>query len=147
MDDAINAPLDLQQATSVERSLAATGVAVFTAGAGVVWYFDPAKSSFFPVCPLLTLTGFACPGCGLTRGFHALFHGDVVTALDYNALIPLFVVVFGFFYVSLILVAVRGWAFPKWTLSLKAIWVTLGLLIVFGILRNLPFYPFNLLFP
>lgn len=134
-------------ATSLERTLAATGVAAFTAGAGVVWYFDPVKAGFFPVCPLLQLTGFACPGCGLTRGFHALFHGDILTALDYNALIPLFAVIFGFFYVSMILVAVRGRAFPNWVLSLKAIWGMLVLLIVFGILRNLPIYPFTILFP
>jgi hypothetical protein len=83
----------------------------------------------------------------MTRGFHALFHGDILTALDFNALIPLFVLIFGFFFVSMLLVVVRGYAFPRWSLSLPAIWGLLGLMLLFGVLRNLPFYPFSILFP
>ncbi len=127
--------------------MAAAGVGVMTLGAGLVWYLDPAKAKFLPACPLYATTGYACPGCGLTRGFHALFHGDFVRALDFNALIPLFVLIFGFFYLSMFLVAVRGRAFPTWSLSLPAIWGLLVLLLVFGIVRNLPYYPFSVLFP
>lgn len=127
--------------------MAATGFSVMTAGAGLVWYIDPARASFMPQCPLFVTTGFACPGCGLTRGFHALFHGDISAAFGYNALIPLFILIFAFFYLSLFLVAVRGHAFPKWTLSLPSVWGFLGLLLVFGILRNIPAHPFTLLFP
>jgi hypothetical protein len=132
---------------SSERYFAAGGIAAAVAGAGAVWYFDPTTSGFFPACPLYTLTGFACPGCGMTRGFHALFHGDIVTALDYNALIPLIIVFFGYLFLSMLLVAVRGRGLGvgKWSISL--IWGTLVILLIFGILRNLPFYPFTILFP
>jgi Protein of unknown function (DUF2752) len=42
------------------------------------------------VCPLRTLTGFPCPGCGLTRAFVALAHGHVSAALALNAMsVPL----------------------------------------------------------
>lgn len=136
-----------QIASTLERGLAAAGVTVMTAGAGVVWYFEPTKAGFFPQCPLYTMTGFACPGCGLTRGFHALFHGDIVTALGFNALIPLFVLLFGFFFLSMLYVAVRGRAFPRWSVSLPVIWGMFVLLIGFGIVRNIPVYPFTLLFP
>ncbi|HMO79773.1 MAG TPA: DUF2752 domain-containing protein [Pyrinomonadaceae bacterium] len=142
------APEKLEKpASPFERKIAAAGFSAMTAGAGLVWYIDPARASFMPACPLFITTGFACSGCGLTRGFHALFHGDIVTSLEYNALIPVFIVVFGFFYVSMFLVAVRGYAFPRWTLSLPAVWGFLGLLLVFGIVRNIPAYPFTLLFP
>lgn len=100
--------------TTAERSIAAAGVAAITAGSGAVAYFDPSKVNFLPVCPLFTLTGFACPGCGLTRGFHALFHGDILTAVDFNALIPLWVLVFGYIFVSLVFVTVRGKGLPMW---------------------------------
>lgn len=136
-----------QIASKTERKLAAGGFAAMTAGSALVWYFDPTSSRFMPPCPLLATTGYACPGCGLTRGFHALFHGDIVGALDFNALIPIFVLIFVYLYLSLFLVAVRGRAFPKWTLSLPAIWGFLGFLLIFGIARNLPYYPFNVLFP
>ena len=135
-------------ATTNERLLAGAGFGAMTLGAGLVWYFDPTRSSsFLPACPLYKTTGFACPGCGLTRGFHRLFHGDVVGALDFNAMIPIFLLIFGFFYLSLFLVMVRGRSFPKWSLSLPAIWGLLVLLLVFGFVRNLPYYPFNILFP
>jgi hypothetical protein len=134
-------------ASTLERGLAAAGVAVMTAGAGFVWYFEPTKAGFFPACPLYAMTGFACSGCGLTRGFHALLHGDIVTALGFNALIPLFVLLFGFFFLSMLYVAVRGKAFPRWSVSLPVIWGMFVLLIGFGVVRNIPAYPFTLLFP
>ncbi len=134
-------------ANTFERKMAAAGFGVMTLGAGLVWYVDPSRAKFLPACPLYVTTGYACPGCGLTRGFHALFHGDFVRALDFNALIPLFILIFGFFYLSMFLVAVRGRAFPTWSLSLPAIWGLLVLLLVFGIVRNLPYHPFSVLFP
>lgn len=117
------------------------------AAAGAVWYFDPTKAGFFPVCPLYSLTGLACPGCGLTRGFHALSHGDVLTALDYNALLPLFAVLIGFGFLSMVYFAVRGRRTSINLLHPNALWVFFCLLIVFGVTRNLPWYPFTVLFP
>jgi len=130
-----------------ERVFAGGGAAAMVGGAIAVWYFDPVNSGLFPACPLYSMTRFACPGCGLTRGFHALFHGDVWTALDYNALIPLIIVFFGYIFYSLLSVAVRGKGvgLSKWSLTL--IWVTFATLLLFGILRNLPWYPFTVLFP
>jgi len=129
------------------RGLAIAGVGAMVLGAGVVWYFDPTTASFFPFCPLLRFTGFACPGCGLTRGLHALLHGDVLTALDFNALIPLFLLVFGYLFASLLSIAVRGRGLmvEKWNLWI--LWGLLAAMIAFGVLRNLPFYPFTILYP
>lgn len=134
-------------ASTLERRFAAAGVAVMTAGAGFIWYFEPTKAGFFPVCPMFAFTGFACPGCGLTRGFHALFHGDIAAAMGFNALIPLFVGIFGFLFATMLYVALRGKPFPRWSISLPALWGFLFLLIGFGIVRNIPAYPFTLLFP
>lgn len=116
-------------------------------GAVVTFLFDPVKSSFLPVCPLFSLTGFACPGCGLTRGFHALFHGDIITAIDFNALIPFWAVVFGWVFVSLILLAVRGRGLPMWPTYPKVLWVFMIVLVGFGVLRNVPIWPLTILFP
>src|SRR4051794_31711760 len=101
------------------RWSAAAGAALMAVGSGTIAYFDPSKANFLPVCPLYSLTGFACPGCGLTRGFHALFHGDVPTALDFNALIPVWVAIFGYAFVSLALLAMRGRGLPVWPVGPK----------------------------
>ena len=132
---------------AIQRISAAAGIVVMTGGASAVWAFDPAQTHFLPVCPLLALTGFACPGCGLTRGFHALFHGDVLTALDFNALIPVWTAIFGYLFLSLVLTTFRGRGLPWKFITPSMLFGFLVVLIGFGVLRNLPFYPFTILFP
>lgn len=116
-------------------------------GASAVWYFEPGSSLFLPACPLYATTGFACPGCGMTRGFHALFHGDIVGALDYNALLPLVAVFFGYWFLSLSMVAIRGRGFGFGKMTAGLVMTTFILLLVFGVVRNIPAYPFTVLFP
>lgn len=126
---------------------AATAVVAMGA-AGVVGYvFDPTKTSIFPVCPLFSLTGFACPGCGLTRGFHALMHGDVIVALDFNLLIPVWAVIFVYVFVSLVLLAIRGRGLPMWATYPRFLWAFMIALVSFGVLRNVPVWPLTILFP
>lgn len=130
-----------------ERLWAAAGASVLLTGVAAVWYFEPASSGLFPSCPLYSMTGFACPGCGMTRGFHALFHGDILTALDFNALIPLVAVFFGYWFLSLVLTAIRGRGFGFGKMSAGLVGTTFVLLLIFGIIRNIPAYPFTVLFP
>lgn len=137
----------LDVSSPMSRATAAAGLAMLSGGAATIAYFDPSKANFFPVCPLYALTGFACPGCGMTRGFHALFHGDVLTALDYNALLPIWALAFGYVFVSLALFTVRGRGLSMKVFHPTALWVFLIALLLFGVLRNLPFFPFRVLFP
>ena len=138
---------NVHKATKVERLICAAGAVGVTAGGAFLWYFDPTKHSFFPKCPLYSTTGYACAGCGLTRGFHALFHGNIGAALGYNALIPVFILLFAFLYFSMLWVAVTGRKFPRWSISLPAVWGFLILLVGFAVIRNIPYYPIDLLFP
>lgn len=133
--------------STAERLLAGAGVLTVGAGAFVVGYFNPTTAGFFPVCPLYALTGIHCPGCGLTRGFHALLHGDVLTALHFNALLPFFAVAFGFLFVSMVLIVVRGRGLSWKIFPPSAMYGFLILAAAFFVLRNLPFYPFTLLAP
>ncbi len=116
-------------------------------GSLAVAYFNPVTAGFFPRCPLYQMFGIACPGCGLTRGFHALFHGDVISALDYNALLPFYAFIFGYFFVSLILMAVKGRGLSFNIFRPKMIWSFLAISLVFAVVRNLPVYPFSVLYP
>ena len=147
MQEIVTSPAEIPGSSKLERMLAAAGASGMAAGATAVWYFDPTRAGFFPVCPLYSLTGFACPGCGLTRGFHALFHGDILTALDYNALLPFFFLLIGFGFVSLVVFALKGRRLSLNPLHPNALWVFFVLLLVFGVTRNLPWYPFTVLFP
>ena len=129
------------------RVLAAAGLVGGGSAALVVAWFNPVAAGFFPQCPLYQMTGLACPGCGLTRGFHALFHGDVLGALDYNALLPVYVLLFAYLAASLVSVAARGRSLSFKLFQPKALYCFLIVSLVFGIVRNLPFYPFSILYP
>jgi hypothetical protein len=130
-----------------ERLLAAAGIFVFLGGAFIVRFFNPTTAGFFPVCPLFAMTGFACPGCGLTRGFHALFHGDILTALGFNAMIPVYAFIFGYLFIAMIFIAFLGRSMQFRIFKQKYIWGFFILSLVFAVTRNIPAYPFTLLYP
>jgi hypothetical protein len=110
----------------------------------VLYRVDPATVSWLPKCPLHQLTGWHCPGCGITRAAHALLHGDISGAFAKN---PLLVAA------APLLVAYSIWKRrqegPRWTntISAKAVVGFLIVLLVFAVLRNIPGYPFELLAP
>lgn len=71
------------------KLLVAAVAAVLAALCAIVWAFDPASGTFpFPKCPVKWLTGWDCPGCGATRALHAALHGDFAAALEFNAAMP-----------------------------------------------------------
>ena len=135
----------IEQGVNGNRMLSAVGAAALAAGVFSVAYFNPTTAGFFPACPFHAMTGLNCPGCGLTRGFHALFRGDVFGALHYNLLIPFFAFFFGYLLISLVLYAVKGRGLSFQIFRPWMIYGFLVLTLVFAVARNLPFYPFDLL--
>ena len=111
---------------------------------------DPsAAGSRFPACVFHATTGLWCPGCGLTRGFHQLFNGHVLSAMGLNLFVPLVLVVVVGSWLSWTLAA-WGRTVP-WRRSLSpGRWLTVGMpvvLIAYGVLRNIPMAPFSALAP
>lgn len=57
----------------------------------------PSGGAGIPVCLFHYLTGLPCPGCGLTRAFSSLLHGEGQAAFAYHPfafiLLPLFVLI------------------------------------------------------
>lgn len=137
----------MNKASNVERILAGGAIAVGAAAVSAVAYFNPVTAGFFPQCPLNQLTGLHCPGCGLSRGFHALFHGDIFGALGYNALIPVYVFIFVYIALTMILIVFKGRGLTTKMFHPKFICGFLIVSLVFGVVRNFPFYPFTILAP
>jgi hypothetical protein len=112
---------------------------------------DPSEPGHYPPCPVRALTGLYCPGCGSLRAVHALAHGDVLSALDLNAL---FVVSVPFMVGGYVWWVRSRWrrrrgassglplgAAPERPSTRAASWVGVAFLVfmlAFGVLRNLP---------
>ncbi|WP_415296067.1 DUF2752 domain-containing protein [Cellulosimicrobium sp. SJTW-1] len=108
-------------------------VAAATAYVGAV---DPNRPGHYVTCPLLTLTGLACPGCGGLRATHDLVRLDLAAAWSMNPLwvvvTPLLVVLWGLWLVR----AWRGRPAPR--VPAGVAWTSLAVLVLFGVLRNVP---------
>ena len=109
--------------------------------------FDPATSGLFPPCPLRYLTGWYCPGCGSLRAIHQLLHGSLRAAWAMNPLTVVLLPFLTYGLASAALFEVRGRALPQ--PFLRAVWIRAlcAAMILFGIARNLPMHPFDLLAP
>jgi hypothetical protein len=147
MHDAVAAPSTLwKRVAPVAGGCALAGAAVLVA------LNDPAKAgSGFPACQFRAATGLWCPGCGLTRGFHQLFNGNLLSALQHNLFVPV-----------VLIAVVAGWWWwlrtswgrqPARLPTAAARWVRPGaiglvtMVVVYGVLRNIPVAPFPALAP
>jgi len=122
-------------------------VVLATTGAVLLRLFDPAHSLLFPPCPLRYFTGLYCPGCGSLRAMHALLHGDWLQALAMNPLTVILLPFIGYGVGSEICTYFRGRPLPGRRLPANWIWALFAVIVLFGIARNLPFHPFDLLAP
>jgi hypothetical protein len=109
--------------------------------------FDPATTGMFPPCPLRYLTGWYCPGCGSLRAMHQLLQGNLREAWALNPLTVLLLPFLAYGTASYVVFQIRGRYLPR--LFLPAVWIRAlcAAIILFGIARNLPFHPFDLLAP
>jgi hypothetical protein len=131
----------------INRRLVGVGLIFIAMGAVMLWVFDPATSGVFPPCPLRYLTGWYCPGCGSLRAIHQLLHGNLQAAWAMNPLTVILLPFLSYGLVSHSLYEIRGRGLPQ--LFLPAAWIRALCLaiILFGIMRNLPLHPFELLAP
>lgn len=119
---------------------------MIAAGAVLLLYFfvEP-KNGNLPGCLFYELTGLYCPGCGGQRSLHALLHGHVLTAINYNLLFVLLLPLLVYF----LFIFISGKRYAASSFIYKASF-SLGIAIVvvsFWILRNIPALPFSWLAP
>ena len=99
-------------------------------------------------CPFKIVTGLPCPGCGMTRAAHATLQGRLVDAFRFN---PVGMILLPVASVGLGIEAlnwVRKKPLPfRMKIGARAVWFLVGIIIGFGILRNIPLWPFTQLAP
>ena len=124
------------------------GIPLTIIGGGVALFFlNPSEHSFFPKCALYMATGFSCPGCGSTRALYQLTHGDVLEAMRLNPGLMALITLGITDYVRFVVSVIRGNPFQTLFGRLKLLGALMGVMLVYGIIRNLPWPLFESLAP
>jgi hypothetical protein len=112
------------------------------AGAGlllILFLLNPATCPLLPPCPFRALTGLLCPGCGSTRAVHAALHGNIATAFELNPLLAAYAPILAYAALSTLMLAATGRPLPQPRISSRLIWLLLATIMLFWIVRNIPF--------
>jgi hypothetical protein len=107
-------------------------------GGLLLFLFNPEQSGFYPFCVFHRITGLQCPGCGSLRAMHNLLHGNIPAAFHYNALLVLSLPLL---FAQAVRIGNARFSHQPARAHINAAWLWSGMLvlIVFGVLRNLPF--------
>jgi hypothetical protein len=129
------------------RLLTLLAALVFPPALLMLYRVEPTTGGWYPPCLLHLATGLHCPGCGTTRGLHALLHGDWRQALAYNAMLLLLVPTALWSGLRYAVAALAGRPAPVFRPARWIVVILIALVFTFGIVRNLPFAPANWLAP
>lgn len=100
------------------------------------YYFLSKYTSFYIPCLFHWLTGYYCPGCGVTRMFFAILKLNFYQAFRFNPLVFILLCLF-IMYMLIKVIFKINYVIPK-----RVYYVLIGIIILFGILRNIPLFSF-----
>ena len=120
---------------------AVIGSAAVALPLATVWLVDPNVEGHYPTCPIRSVVGVDCPGCGSLRAMHDLAHGDLLGAFDHNAMLMLFLPLLGLELARWVTrrpsTALMRWPYaPVTALVVLSAWM---------LARNLPMFPLDVL--
>lgn len=138
---------ELKSVSKRQRLIIIASLSATLAGLLFLRHFNPVGSGFYPRCIFHSVTGLYCPGCGMTRALYQLMHGNLSAALAMNPLLFLFLPFMVYAFLSYALVIIRGRGLPGVLLNPNLAKLLFWIVVAFGVLRNIPVSPFNLLAP
>jgi hypothetical protein len=112
--------------------------AALACGCAIVAMNDPSEKSILPGCAFYNVTGWYCPGCGMTRALHNFINGDILKAFRFNAMLIIAIPLFVYFYVWWVNWAFTGKRMPTLKLTKVQLWSIVAIALVFVVGRNLP---------
>ena len=109
----------------------------------VIYHFVHEKTGFGIPCPIHELTGFYCPGCGITRLLFALIHGHIKEAFMYNQLVFIMLPFLLFYVVYSVYLYITDKKDNIISRIPKFVFVILLIIVLaWGVIRNLSFFPY-----
>lgn len=117
----------------------------FVSGAAYTLLTHPtsADAASTPNCLIKLTTGFDCPGCGGTRAFWYLMHGNIAGAARSHLVVVFAAPYLVYMYIAWATSEMFRWKLPTLKISPKTISWFLGIWALFTVLRNLPWAPFT----
>lgn len=134
----------LQTRRSARVTVILIGIGIAGTAAIYLYFHNPHQ---YPLpCLFHIITGLYCPGCGAGRASYSILHGRFYDAFRYN---PVYVILIPFLGIYIAARAIdwvlTGGNHVDRKINPKILYVILVLVIGFGVVRNLPLYPFTLL--
>ena len=108
----------------------------FVALIALAAYFAVTHLIFGTICPIASVSGFPCPGCGLTRAFALLFTGHFVEAINMHACILLWVPL-------IIWMGLRRWLFEKKDFPVLPVVAVVLITLGYYVWRMVTLYPYQ----
>lgn len=119
-----------------KRFLKAAGCVVLFLIAGLGYAAFVQKTGWAIPCLFREVTGYLCPGCGVTRMCLSMLQLDFAAAFSYNPALFLLLPIFAVIFVPYVAGYIRS---GKWELSRaqnRMLYVCIAALLVFGVARN-----------
>jgi Protein of unknown function (DUF2752) len=123
-------------------------LACFATGVAYTLFTHPtsAGADSTPNCLVKLTTGFDCPGCGGTRAFWYLLHGNLAGAARSHLLAVFAAPYLVYMYIAWATGLMFRWKLPMLKITPKTIAIFLAVWAVFTVVRNLPWAPFTWLY-
>ena len=136
----------IRESRKARLGLAACAAAAAGAAALYLYLFTPQGVPL--VCIFHSITGLYCPGCGAGRACYSILHGRFLDAFCYNPLMTVLLPFIGLYVtVRTLDWVVTGGNHIDHRISVKFLVGVLVVIFVYGVLRNIPVFPFTLLAP
>ena len=95
-------------------------------------------------CVFKTLTHLNCPSCGVSRMCVSISHGDIKSAFYYNQVLIFLTPLIALYYIFYQIRYIRTGQRKISKLENNTMILIIVILVIYGIVRNLPFYPYRL---
>ena len=86
-------------------------------------------------CLFHTLTGYMCPGCGISRMFLSLARFDIARAFSYNPVVFMLLILWNVIAILCFSGKIRFVQSKRFLYS--AFWISVAVLVIYGIVRNI----------
>lgn len=124
------------------RILKLLSAAIIIVAAGILYFFINKYTGIYIPCIFNLITGFYCPGCGVTRMCLALLNFDIKGAFTQNPAIIIALPVLIYLFSVLIYNHIKFGKFKLKKFQNIIAYVLIVYFVIFGVLRNIPYFNF-----